>query len=121
MKDFYEYLQAARERPSMFVRDWSLDELETIAHGYSSALLAHGITEFGTRFNERFRDFLCERYGWSMCMGWARGIRTRCPSNEAAFYKFFDLFEEFREAAELAAELDRRHAELLADPSVAVP
>lgn len=95
--DLYEFLQYARDRPGMYVRDWSLDELETICRAYSTALTAHDIKEFGTHFNEEFCEFLLHRYGWSMCQGWARGIRARFENDQAAFCRFFELLEKFRE------------------------
>jgi hypothetical protein len=94
--DLYDFLQEARERPSMFVRDWSLDELFSMCHGYSVALNTHGIVEFGSGFNRRFGDWLNRRFNWSTNMGWAWTIRNRSESAEAAFRQFFWLLDKFR-------------------------
>jgi hypothetical protein len=96
LTDLYELFQHVRQRPSMFVRDCSLDDLETMCRGYSIALGIHGIEEFGTWFQQRFHEFLFQKYGWSMCLGWARGIRDHSGSAEEAFHRFFELVEKFK-------------------------
>ena len=93
----HNFFQMVRERPSMYVRNCSLDDLELICHGYAMALGVHGIDEFGTRFNQQFAEYLLERYGWSMCCGWARGIREQSHGDDEAFRRFFELVEEFRD------------------------
>ena len=58
-RDLRELLQSVQRRPGMYVREVDpLGELETMCHGYSTALNAHGIKEFGADFNSRFCQFL---------------------------------------------------------------
>ncbi len=84
----------------MWVCDHSLHELELLCSGYSTALACHGIDEFGSRFNERFRDHLWEKYQWSMCSGWAYGIRQHADCDgEELWRRFYELLDEFCEAA----------------------
>jgi hypothetical protein len=96
MSDIYEFLRDVRERPGMYVLDYSLEPLQSMCHGYSVALEAHGIHELGVDFNRRFSDFVYEQRGWSMSIGWADGIRRHAKSNEEAFQTFFALLELFR-------------------------
>jgi uncharacterized protein (DUF433 family) len=56
--DLFSVLQNVHQRPSMYLRKKSLEELEDACHWYSAALWTHGIEEFGCHFNERFRDYL---------------------------------------------------------------
>lgn len=99
VRDLYDLLNLARQRPSMFVRDWSLAELETMCWGYAEALRRHGIKEFGTTFNERFRVWLWEKFEWGGSRGWAYAINAHSSSPEDAFERFFDLLEQFRKQA----------------------
>ena len=93
--DLFGILQEIRKRPSMWVHEKSLLELEATLHGYSHALLTHGIEEFGTDFSRKFCDYLWERFGWSMCQSWARGIAAHRKDSEEAFDRFFALVDDF--------------------------
>lgn len=101
VRDLYELLNLASQKPSMFVRDWSLSELETMCWGYAEALRRHGIKEFGTTFNERFREWLWEKFGWGGSRGWAYAINANSSSPEEAYRHFFELLEQFRNHARL--------------------
>jgi hypothetical protein len=98
VKTVENFLEAVRARPGMFTIDFELDRIETMLHGYSAALHSHGINEMGRDFNRHFSDFVDEKLGWSSSRGWADAITTNCVSAEAAFERFFVLFDEFRRA-----------------------
>ncbi|MFI0355949.1 hypothetical protein [Actinomadura sp. 9N407] len=94
--DAWEFLDQVRARPGMWVRGGSLRELEVMLCGYGVALLVHGIGEdfaFGPR--GRFSDWLNERFGWSLVLGWAAAIEAHADG-EPALEMFFRLVEDFR-------------------------
>jgi len=115
---FYMWLPRIREKPGLFLGEPSLialshfwkgyaframsDELESQKHmGVSeqhSGAVVHG--ELSRSQEEHFMDgfekfaysyFNCE---WST-QGWAKLIVKNCKSDEEAFYKFFELLDEF--------------------------
>lgn len=93
--DLYDYLQGAKKRPQMYVRNWSIDELQLLCRAYQIALRIQGINEFGTSFYDAFTDFLQREYGWGCSNAWQKPIRASVNSDEEGFYRFFELVDEF--------------------------
>ena len=95
----YDLINSIRERPSMFVRDKSLSEIETYLDGYVACLEAHGIEESdgGRPFHPRtFAIWLHETLGWSGSCGFAHAIKEHTSSGAEAFDRFFELVTTYR-------------------------
>jgi hypothetical protein len=106
IRSLEDMFESVRERPGMWIPDKSLARLETMVHGYTVALRAHEVVEFGVEFNRRFSAFVSDRLGWTTSCGWADAITTNCISADAAFERFFSLLDEFRRASPRDPGLD---------------
>jgi hypothetical protein len=96
-RDVYDVLEQVRRRPTMWVRNGSLQELETMLFGYSVALDVHQVPE---QFELRggggpFADWLRETRGWSLEYGWAACIETHAGS-QPPLELFFSPLDEYR-------------------------
>ena len=99
VRSLFDWLDEARQRPGMFVREKSLVELESQCTGWEAALAAHGIDEPGAGFNARFRDWLRAEHGMSVARGWADAILRESDGDvQAAWKRFFELLGAFRAA-----------------------
>jgi len=97
VRSLFDWLDEARQRPGMFVREMSLAELESQCTGWEAALAAHGIDEAGAGFNRAFRDWLRAEHGMSVARGWADAILRESDGDvQAAWERFFALLEAFR-------------------------
>ncbi len=94
--DLYQFLQVIRARPGLYVLDQSLQQLETMLHGYCSALDVHDVDEFGVGFNARFRRHLRHRFSWSTSAGWAAAIVEHSENQSDAFGHFYRLLDDFK-------------------------
>jgi hypothetical protein len=61
--DLFEFLERIERRPALYTHDLSLDYLEALIDGYDYALHVHKITEVGSAFNFRFRDYVRAKLG----------------------------------------------------------
>jgi hypothetical protein len=72
-----------------------LHEIETLTHGYYSALHVHGIVELVPEMTHHFSTWLYATRGWSIQCGWAHAIRTHACARPQLDV-FFDLVDEYR-------------------------
>lgn len=94
--DVYGLLHEVRLRPGVWVR--GLQELETILAGYGMALLIHNINEpFPFSAHGDFKDWLQDRFGWGMSLGWAYAIEHYGGATDP-LELFFQLVDEYRAA-----------------------
>jgi hypothetical protein len=74
MQSMFDWLDRIRQRPSMYVHQWSLKDLKLLCHGYEAALHVHEIAEPGSNFNQSFANWLATKRHWSLNCGWADAI-----------------------------------------------
>jgi len=97
-KNIYAFLKSVQKRPGMFVRDGNnLSDLTTMLHGYEIALRMHNIEESGSNFTQReFTDWLHRKTRIGGALGWAHIIQEIESESDAAFRKFFELVDEYK-------------------------
>lgn len=95
-RNVFLWLDGMRVRPGMYLRNKSLQDLETLLPGYYSGLGVHGIVEAVPAMHH-FRDWLYIRTGWSCSRGWAHAIEQRHKDPEKALATFFGLVDEYRQ------------------------
>ncbi|MGC0339170.1 hypothetical protein [Streptomyces sp. SLBN-8D4] len=101
LTDVYDFLEEVRLRPGMWVRNNSLQHLDSMLTGYRVALGIHDIAEpfdFWTPGSQNhFSEWLCQRQGRPSSLGWAAEIEREAErSGRPAMEMFFELLDEFR-------------------------
>ncbi|WP_336159039.1 hypothetical protein [Amycolatopsis sp. VC5-11] len=95
-QDVHEVLDEIRLRPGMWLRQRSLQDLQSILFGYSVALDVHGCDEeFALGPAGPFAQWIEARYGWPMAAGWAVAIEGHADDEEP-LNVFFRLLDEYR-------------------------
>ena len=92
----FEWLDLVRERRSMYAQ--SLAELESMIHGYYSALDVHQITESVPSMKQgQFGVWLRVETGWSLSAGWAYVIEQNKETDvDGIFQQFFSFVDRYR-------------------------
>ncbi|MEV7990692.1 hypothetical protein AB0O67_01915 [Streptomyces sp. NPDC086077] len=101
MRDVYDLLEEVRLRPGMWVRDRSLQHLDSMLFGYRVALAVHGAEESFDFCNpgaqSAFDAWLARRMGEQTSLGWSTVIEREAEaSGRSAIELFFELLDEFR-------------------------
>ena len=123
MNSFYHLLPKIRKRPALYLRNVSLESLDTFWFGYNLGTTVKvwenetGLDYFenyekasqseisqGEYFMDGFLEFVADHYDVASIggMGWQTIIQRNSDSDEEAFYKFFELFDEFLEQKGIA-------------------
>ena len=92
----FALLDNIRARPAMYLRGYSLRDLETLIWGYYAALREHGIVEDVPQMTRHFLFWLHRRTGWSTNCGWDDAIEARYPDTGRSFAAFFEFVDEYR-------------------------
>lgn len=95
----YDLLAQIQERPSMFLEDHSLEQLEMLLRGYEACLWSNDIEEevVGRPFHTAsFGDWLEEEKGWAADCGFFHPIAHEAGDAEASFDLFFALLAKYR-------------------------
>jgi len=97
-KNVFDWLDHVRAHPDMWVRNYSLDELNSRICGYYVGLHVQGIVESVPQMGHHFMTWL----GWRNkkyldSRGWATAIDQRHPDPEKAFAVFFKFVDEYRQ------------------------
>jgi hypothetical protein len=95
-QNVFGLLDSIRARPSMYLLNSSLRELETLLWGYYAGLRVHGMVEPVPRMDRHFLTWLHCRTRWSYCRGWAAAIEQRHPEPDKALAAFFALVDDYR-------------------------
>ena len=98
-KNVLMWLDNIRARPSMYIRDKSLQHLQSLLWGYYAALATYGLVEDVPSMDRHFNTWLYYTRKWSTCAGWAHSIDERYPAVDDALDAFFKLVDEYRQLA----------------------
>lgn len=92
-RDLLILLNKIREKPKIFIGEVSLEPLRHLVNGYALRVY----DETGEYFDliPGFQSFVANTYNDYSSRGYEEIIRRYCESDEQAFYKFFELLDEF--------------------------
>lgn len=94
-------IDLVRDRPAMYMGDYSISKMDAYLHGYLKATDDSGVEvkSTGPPFG-RFHDWVAARFDWhESTAGWCNIILKENDHNEKlALDNFFTLIEEFRES-----------------------
>lgn len=87
-------LQKIKDNPVMYLNEPSITNLRAFLDGYLSQRIHLGLDRDGAG-DEGFQEWIQEKANTKLTQSWAGIILSLYRSEESAFYRFFDLFEEF--------------------------
>jgi hypothetical protein len=110
-KSVFTWLDVIREKPGMYVRNGSLNDLETLIHGYYAGLHTHGLIELVPEMTGHFSSWLYDQMRWSTSCGWASAIVSNAGKRPPldVFFEFVDEYRKLRPVVLCSAKLGKQH------------
>ena len=94
--DLYDLFKEVRKRPGMFLGHVSIKNLYMFLQGYFFARRDLQISDTKQEIEfYGFQEWIQEKYDTTKCHSWASIISLNSEDDKAAFWKFFDLLEEY--------------------------
>ena len=99
MGNFYQLISNIERRPSMYLGQPSISNLQAFLSGYIFARREQGIasTLEEEQFSE-FQDWVKAKYKDTLDQSWDKIILFHCEDEKHALHEFFELFHEFSSA-----------------------
>jgi hypothetical protein len=89
-------LERIKQRPGMYLGQCSITRLNMLLVGYSQARMELGLPRTAQEQEfDQFQEWIQHKYNISDSKGWDSIILLNSTDEKAAFYQFFQLFEEF--------------------------
>lgn len=103
----YHLLERIKQRPGMYIGQCSITRLNMLLVGYSQARMELGLprTEQEKSF-DHFQEWIQNKYNVTASQGWDSIILANSTDEKDAFYKFFQLFEQFTKQETTNANLE---------------
>jgi hypothetical protein len=103
----YHLLERIKQRPGMYVGQCSITRLNMLLVGYSQARMELGLPRTEQEKNlDKFQEWIESKYNITASIGWDSIILLNSPDEKAAFYQFFQLFEQFHHGETSTASLE---------------
>lgn len=92
----YNLLERIKQKPGMYLGNCSITRLNMLLVGYSQARMELELprTVQEQEFDQ-FQEWIQHKYNISDSKGWDSIILLNSTDEKEAFYKFFQLFDEF--------------------------
>jgi hypothetical protein len=103
----YHLLERIKQRPGMYIGQCSITRLNMLLIGYSQARMELGLprTEQEKNFDD-FQEWIQSKFNINTSQGWDSIILSNSTNEKDAFYKFFQLFEQFLHGVTNTANLE---------------
>ncbi|ABA20706.1 hypothetical protein Ava_1082 [Trichormus variabilis ATCC 29413] len=103
----YHLLERIKQRPGMYIGHCSITRLNMLLVGYSQARMELGLPRTKQEKNfDNFQEWIQIKFNINTSQSWDSIILANSTDEKDAFYKFFQLFEQFLHGVTNTANLE---------------